>query len=519
MAEFDIFISYRRNGGFETAKHLFDLFTHDGYLVSFDIDALREGDFDFALLKRVESCQDFILIVDPHTFDRTLDSSFNPRNDWLRQELSYALYLEKNVIPVLLGGASFPENLPDDIRSVITKNGPSYSKDYFDSFYVRLKSFLHSKPISGKTISSGYHQVIESAKRAEIHIETDTDCAVFRFNEKILDAICGEDNIVYLQKGKHRLSFVSHLFADVSEQLVLTIPSSDYSDIITIYLQHFELAKVPFEVVEKEGKYGCVDPKGKLRIPYIYDFIEPFTNSLVTRVSIDDKWGLINKTGEEIVPLAYDNLSFPNDQGFFLAEKDGKCGAIDSNGRVIMPFQYEYDRFPYLPDGDDLISFIKNDKYGYIDSQGKEAIPFIFNNVDDCGFDRETGLVSVEINGKWGFIDMTGKTVIPFQFDRAWGFSSKMAYVKKNGKVGFINDKGEVVIPFEYDDAGIYFLFNYVGVEKNGKWGIIDKKGLVILPLIYDNIRELTRDNTVQVKKDDKWYLVDLQSGSHILLS
>ena len=47
MAEnYDIFISYSRDGGFETAKHLNDLLIRDGYSVSFDIDTLREGDFD-----------------------------------------------------------------------------------------------------------------------------------------------------------------------------------------------------------------------------------------------------------------------------------------------------------------------------------------------------------------------------------------------------------------------------------------------------------------------------------------
>ncbi len=39
--EFDIFISYRRDGGYETAKHLYDLLTRDGYKVSFDLDTLR----------------------------------------------------------------------------------------------------------------------------------------------------------------------------------------------------------------------------------------------------------------------------------------------------------------------------------------------------------------------------------------------------------------------------------------------------------------------------------------------
>ena len=60
--KYEIFISYRREGGFDTAKHLFDLLRMDGYRVSFDIDTLRNGDFDVALLKRIEECTDFILI-------------------------------------------------------------------------------------------------------------------------------------------------------------------------------------------------------------------------------------------------------------------------------------------------------------------------------------------------------------------------------------------------------------------------------------------------------------------------
>ena len=38
MKKYDIFISYRRDGGYETAKHLFDLLIRDGYSVSFDIN-------------------------------------------------------------------------------------------------------------------------------------------------------------------------------------------------------------------------------------------------------------------------------------------------------------------------------------------------------------------------------------------------------------------------------------------------------------------------------------------------
>lgn len=144
----DIFISYRRNGGFDTAKHLYDLLTHDGYRVSFDIDTLRNGNFDVSLFERVKQCKDFILIVDEHAFDRTLDGSVDPMHDWMRQELAYALRLEKNIIPIFLTGVNgFPSTLPEDIRDVAKKNGPEYNRYYFNDFYRRIKdNFLTSKP-------------------------------------------------------------------------------------------------------------------------------------------------------------------------------------------------------------------------------------------------------------------------------------------------------------------------------------------------------------------------------------
>ena len=145
--KYDIFISYRREGGYDTAKHLNDLLVRDGYKVSFDIDTLRNGDFDVQLLTRIEQCKDFILIVDSHAFDRTLDPSFDPQKDWMRCELAHALRHKKNIIPVFLSGVSnFPIGLPDDISAVALKNGPKYDKYYFNDFYRQLRTrFLKSK--------------------------------------------------------------------------------------------------------------------------------------------------------------------------------------------------------------------------------------------------------------------------------------------------------------------------------------------------------------------------------------
>ncbi len=145
--KYDIFISYRREGGYDTAKHLNDLLVRDGFKVSFDIDTLRSGNFDTQLLKRIDQCKDFILIVDEHAFDRTLDSSFDPKKDWLRCELAYALKKNKNIIPVFLSGVKgFPDNLPMDVVGVVKKNGPEYNRYHFNAFYEDLKKrFITAK--------------------------------------------------------------------------------------------------------------------------------------------------------------------------------------------------------------------------------------------------------------------------------------------------------------------------------------------------------------------------------------
>lgn len=149
--KFDIFISYRRKGGFEVAKHIKDLLERDGYSVSFDIDNLGNGNFDELLLERVSSCNNFILVLDAHAFDRNSDENTEDSNeedeDWLVKEIAAALQEDKNIIPVMLDGfTEFPRQLPESIKDVRYKNGPKYDREYFDAFYERLKNFFNEAP-------------------------------------------------------------------------------------------------------------------------------------------------------------------------------------------------------------------------------------------------------------------------------------------------------------------------------------------------------------------------------------
>ena len=145
--KFEIFISYRRKGGYDTAKLLYDRLRMDGYSVSFDIDTLEKGNFDNELEQRVYDCKDFLLVLSSGIFDRFFEPDYDPKDDWVRQEITCALEANKNIVPLVLDGFVYPKNLPEDVKSIARKNSIDLNPKHFEGAYERMKQkFLLSKP-------------------------------------------------------------------------------------------------------------------------------------------------------------------------------------------------------------------------------------------------------------------------------------------------------------------------------------------------------------------------------------
>ncbi len=137
-----IFISYRREGGEVMAQLLYDKLVERGYRVFYDIESLKSGPFDNKLYEKIEECDDFILVLPPHGLDRCIYDE-----DWVRCEIRHALQLGKNIIPIMMRGFSFPEELPDDIRAVTKMNGVEFkTMEYLDARIDRVASMFLSRP-------------------------------------------------------------------------------------------------------------------------------------------------------------------------------------------------------------------------------------------------------------------------------------------------------------------------------------------------------------------------------------
>lgn len=147
--KYDIFISYRRVGGDFSAKQLRDTLENMGYRVFFDVETLRSGEFNVKLLEIIRECRDLIVVLSPDALDRCQNE-----DDWVRRELECALENNKNIVPILLSGFTFPKNLPASLERLPNYNGIAASPETYDSTIRRLRGFLVSKPSAGHRISA-----------------------------------------------------------------------------------------------------------------------------------------------------------------------------------------------------------------------------------------------------------------------------------------------------------------------------------------------------------------------------
>lgn len=155
--KYDIFISYRRDGGELISECLHLTLDKIGYKVFRDQQSLGRGYFDEALLEAIRNSKDFIFILTENSMDRCMED-----NDWVRREIKTALDNHINSIPLIFRGFEWPD-LPDDIKDFKRLNGVETDKHNLTAdIKIRLLKLLTSLPtdqIKENTILAGKMEV------------------------------------------------------------------------------------------------------------------------------------------------------------------------------------------------------------------------------------------------------------------------------------------------------------------------------------------------------------------------
>lgn len=232
MKSYDIFISYRREDGAEKARTLKSELELQGFHVFLDFDELKDGVFDQRIINAIESAPIFMMILSPHALDRCVND-----DDWVRREIECALANRRHFVPVD-PDRSFPgflHELPDSVKQGLGQH--QFSEIMFGQLFKEsVAKMVRERIRPALDVLGERDNGTPSGTGALIHIESDLDCRIFRFGKEIGLALKGEETLIRLIRGKHKLEFVS--IENDADRLAMLypVPENDYEDILTVEL-------------------------------------------------------------------------------------------------------------------------------------------------------------------------------------------------------------------------------------------------------------------------------------------
>lgn len=147
MEKYDVFVSYRRDGGEALACLISERLKQRGFSVFYDFESLRSGKFNEKIFSVIDNCTDVIVVLPPNGLDRCINT-----DDWVRKEISYAIKMQKNIIPIMMRNFNFPSELPDEIDEIRNFNGISANMEYFEATFDKLLSMLNSSNVISQDI-------------------------------------------------------------------------------------------------------------------------------------------------------------------------------------------------------------------------------------------------------------------------------------------------------------------------------------------------------------------------------
>lgn len=154
-------------------------------------------------------------------------------------------------------------------------------------------------------------------------------------------------------------------------------------------------------------------------------------------VAFEGKFGYINQRGEVLIPFRYEIANIFH-EGIACVKLNGKYGFINMNNEVVVPFQYDYAG--KVSDG--MARVKKNGMWTFLNVSTQTEMSLQFNEANDFS----EGLASVmNANGQWGFINAQGNYMIAPQYIKAEEFHNGTATVHDGNSFVQINTSGQVI--------------------------------------------------------------------------
>ncbi len=230
-----------------------------------------------------------------------------------------------------------------------------------------------------------------------------------------------QDSLIFLKDiSGNTLYFTEHpitIFKDHLEELLPDGTEKEINFQGQIISRKEPIQSIPFQAeqrfkesegligIQRDGKFGFVDSRGRLRIANRYEDIGEFHDGLAP-IKLLGKWGYINKADQIVIQPTYEVCKNFNQHVAQVSRKE-KYGLINTSGKEFLELQY--DSIGVLPDGNFLL--VRNNLKGMADRTGRVLIEPRFDSLESLALG-----VIVSRQKLLGLLTHDGVSVLPIQY-------------------------------------------------------------------------------------------------------
>lgn len=247
---YDIFISYRREGGRELARSLKSELERRGYRVFLDFDELNDGIFDRRIMEAIDAAPIFMVLLSPHALDRCVNA-----DDWVRREIEYALSHDRHVVPIDpdRSFSGFPPGISEVLKKSLGQH--QFSEIMFGQLFKESIDKMVRNRIEPLLQRVGRAASRDARPRHRLKLRSNADCRICIDGEERAEIKAGKMAFISLEPGEYWLEAfgtAGDTVQNIAREIVMD--SRDRLEQLVFVLRTYKIG----DYYHENGKEGIV---------------------------------------------------------------------------------------------------------------------------------------------------------------------------------------------------------------------------------------------------------------------
>ncbi len=251
------------------------------------------------------------------------------------------------------------------------------------------------------------------------------------------------------------------------------------ADYISLTSAGGNFVRVIRETSAVSSKVGCINLKGEVIIPIIYDDL--VLNNLRAIVMVKSgaryKYGLVDLTNRTILPPEYLQITPLGTLRFAVRGFEGKTALFTEEGKQVTAF--DIDSLSSFQN--DLAILHKSLRKGILDRNGSIRIEAEYGDARVTG----PGTVQLKRTDTWKVVDHDQQVVRKIDADSIAMIGVNRYRLALNGKYGIVDTLFRIIVPVIYDYIGVVQNEQFV-LGQHGRFGLMRIDGTMVLPIQFE---------------------------------